>query len=251
MNRLLALLFSFLALASSAQSIRQVDNQTHVWLLLGGNHRVTENWGVHTDVQIRRADGVSSPQQFIARVGLEYRLRNGLILTAGYCWVHTSVYGRQPSPKPFYENRGWQQLAFDHFMNRIRFLHRYRLENRWVERYNVSSDRMDIVYSNRIRYRIQLQIPLNKTSVESGTWMAIASNEIYINFGRNIQYNIFDQNRYYGGIGYQISTAMNMQLGYLNQRILKSDGVRVENNRTIQLSCIYNLDLRKRVETNQ
>jgi hypothetical protein len=82
------------------------------------------------------------------------------------------------------------------------------------------------------------------------TWFGVVANEVYINFGRNARCNILDQNRYYGGIAYQSNSVCNIQVGYLNQRIVKSDGIRIENNHTAQLAFIYILGFRKKSEVN-
>ena len=211
-----------------------------------GNHRLTSKWGLHTELQLRRAGIITPVQQHLARVGVDYRLRDNVILTAGYCYVYTGSYGKQPAPLPFNEHRGWQQVMLTHTVNRVRFQHRYRLEKRWLERYNSTLLANEIIYVNRFRYRIQLTIPLNKPDMMPGTFFAVVNDEVWVNFGKQIRFNVFDQNRAYAGFGYQLNNACNVQLGYLNQLVFKSDGVRVENNHTLQASLFYNIDFRKK-----
>lgn len=213
-----------------------------------GNHRITSKWGLHTELQLRRAGIITPVQQHLARVGVDYRLRDNVILTAGYCYVYTGSYGKQPAPLPFNEHRGWQQVMLTHTVNRVRFQHRYRLENRWLERYNSTLLANEIIYVNRFRYRIQLTIPLNKPDMMPGTFFAVVNDEVWVNFGKQIRFNVFDQNRAYAGFGYQLNNACNVQLGYLHQLVFKSDGVRVENNHTLQASLFYNIDFRKKDE---
>ncbi|MCU0435277.1 MAG: DUF2490 domain-containing protein [Bacteroidia bacterium] len=239
---LLGLLPGFLC----AQSPRRYDDQFHAWYVIMGNHRLTSKWGLHTEVQLRRAGIISPTQQHLFRVGADYRLRDNIIFTAGYCYVYTGSYGKQPTSLPFNEHRGWQQVLLTHAIGRARFQHRYRLENRWLERYNSTSQRNEVVYVNRFRYRLQLTIPINKVEMTSGTFFAAVNDELWVNFGKQIRFNVFDQNRAYAGFGYQFNAACNVQLGYLNQLIFKSDGIRVENNHTLQLSFFCNLDLRKK-----
>jgi hypothetical protein len=55
-----------------------------------------------------------------------------------------------------------------------------------------------------------------------------------------------DQNRLYAALGWRFNPAYNIQLGYLNQYIVKKDGVQAERNHTLQASLAYNLDFRKK-----
>lgn len=58
--------------------------------------------------------------------------------------------------------------------------------------------------------------------------------------------NGLDQNRIYAALGYRFSPTSQLQLGYLNQFIVKADGLRAENNHTVQVAWTHNLDFRAR-----
>lgn len=51
--------------------------------------------------------------------------------------------------------------------------------------------------------------------------------------------NNLNQNWLYGGVGYKWNKSGNIQLGYMQQFISKGDGIRFENNSTIQMTFIY------------
>ncbi|MFN8713597.1 MAG: DUF2490 domain-containing protein [Bacteroidota bacterium] len=241
-------LFLLLTVGLSAQSVRQFDEQFHAWYVLMGNHRITSKWGIHTELQFRRAGIITPVQQHLARVGADFRVNDNVILTAGYCYVYTGSYGKQPAVIPFNEHRIWQQVLLTHAAGRVRFQHRYRQENRWIERYNSTLLDNEVFYVNRFRYRLQVTVPLNSADMQPGTFFATVNDELWVNFGKQVRYNVFDQNRAYAGLGFQINKICNVQLGYLNQLIFKSDGIRVENNHTLQLAFFCNLDFRKAEE---
>lgn len=69
--------------------------------------------------------------------------------------------------------------------------------------------------------------------------------EVFLGFGKGIGRNILDQNRLYGAIGWRFNAKSNVQLGYLNQFVIKSDGLKMERNHNLQLSWTYNFDLVK------
>ena len=68
-----------------------------------------------------------------------------------------------------------------------------------------------------------MNIPLNNKTIESKTLYLALYNEIFINGERNIGADrtvpLFDRNRLYGGIGYQLKTNLRMQLGFMNQSL--------------------------------
>jgi hypothetical protein len=46
-------------------------------------------------------------------------------------------------------------------------------------------------------------------------------------------------------LGWRFNKNLNLQAGYLNQYVIKTDGDHAERNHTLQLSVQYNIDLRK------
>jgi hypothetical protein len=82
--------------------------------------------------------------------------------------------------------------------------------------------------------------------VADNTLFFAAYDEPFLGFGRGIAKNVLVQNRLYAALGWRFNAACHIQLGYLNQYIVKKDGVQAERNHTLQSALIYNLDLRKR-----
>ena len=70
--------------------------------------------------------------------------------------------------------------------------------------------------------------------------------EVFLGFGTGIGKNILDQNRLYAAIGWKFNAKTNVQLGYLNQIAVKSNGIDMERNHNLQLSCTYNFDFSKK-----
>ncbi len=227
----------------SQSTTRQNSNQNHGWYSYFGNHKLTSRWGLHTEYQWRRADWVTSWQQSLARVGVDYKLNPGTILSGGYCHIITYPYGDFPVSHTFVEHRLWQTLTLAHQLGKLSIQHRYRLEQRWLE--NTSSTGEKWIYLNRVRYRFLINIPLNKPVIEKGSLFFSGYDEVFINFGKSSKLNLLDQNRIYWALGFQFSLNSNVQLGYLNQIVVKSDGVRIENNHTLMVSLMHNFDFRK------
>jgi Protein of unknown function (DUF2490) len=229
---------------------RKTAYQFNAWAMYFGNHRISQKWSLHTEYQWRRSEGFRYWAQSLARVGLDYRLKDNVIATAGYGHIKTFPYGEQPLPVSVTEHRAWEQLVLTHQSGRVFFNHRYRLEQRWIANMKQGQSgsyyQDGSVYTNRFRYKFTLNVPLNNKQIEQGTLFASVYDEPFFNFGKNVQLNVFDQNRLYGAIGYQFHKSGNIQLGYLNQIVIKPSGTRQEMNHTLQIGLTYNMDLRKK-----
>ena len=103
-------------------------------------------------------------------------------------------------------------------------------------------------YENRARYMAKATI--NITNGEHSIFAALYE-EVFVNFGKDVGYNIFDQNRLYAALGYSISAAFKMELGYLYQvvQLRNLDGAsgknRIENNHTFQIALFSNVSFMK------
>ncbi|MCX8211893.1 MAG: DUF2490 domain-containing protein [Lewinella sp.] len=228
----------------------QFADQFNAWWMYFGNHKLTEKLSLHTEYQWRRSGLVSEWQQSLLRFGLDVKVADKTTLTGGYGWIVSFPYGEQPISTKFAEHRLFEQLVLTGGAGRFGFNHRYRLEQRWLENATINDLGERVTdgfrFKNRARYRFLVTYPLSKPRMEDGTVFLAAYDEIFLGFGNGIVKNILDQNRLYLALGYRVNKNFNAQLGYLNHRVIKSDGLRQENNHTLQTSLTYNLDFSKK-----
>ncbi len=229
-------LIATLLLNITLNAQKLIDDQLHGWVVYQGNHKLNSKFDLHTEYQWRRADGFNDWQQSLARVGLDYKLNPNCTISGGYGWIISYPYGSQPIAAQTNENRLWQQVNLKAQYGAIQIQHRYRLEQRFI----------DTIFRQRIRYRAQCIIPLQKTYLEQGKGLFMNVNdEVFLGFGKGIGKNILDQNRFIAAVGYKFSPKMNIQMGYLNQFVIKSNGIQMERNHTLWTSVVYNLDFSK------
>lgn len=224
---------------ASAQSNARVTTQNlNSWFMYFGNHKVSDKFGWHAEAQLRRNDFVSNAQQLLLRTGLDYYTKNNSRLTLGYAFIETYPYGDFAVAEAFPEHRIWQQLLTNQSLGKIKLSHRYRLEQRMIG--NSSTGKFSNGrYENRFRY--MAKVVINITDSDKPIFLA-AYDEIFVNFGREVGYNLFDQNRLYGAIGFTLTSSLKLELGYLNQRVqlrgLDASATtpknRIENNHTFQ-----------------
>ncbi len=217
---------------------RVVDYHYNSWYMYFGSHFLTNKIGLHSEYQWRRNDIIRNWQQSLTRLGIIYTFNPSLSITLGYGHVLTYPYGKQPIPTMSLEHRLWQQALLNQEIHKWNFKHRYRFEQRWLQ--TISSWR----YLNRFRYQLWLE----KTIYTAEKFKIFFSlyDEIFINFAKNVEKNLLDQNRLYAAIGWTIRNHTIIRLGYLNQIIAKADGIHEEINHTLQISLHYHYKLKRK-----
>ncbi len=218
-------LFLLLFSASSyAQNNRISTHQTIGWYNYFGTIKLKNKLSLHTEYQWRRENVITNWQQSLTRVGLNYQVKPNLLLRAGYAYIETYAYGDIPLNgfgKNFTEHRLFQMAQLSHKEGIVNFSHRFMLEQRFVGRYNnansTSEDEFPLLH--RMRYMIRLQLPLKNKEIKNNTPYFAMYNELFVGFGKNVNANVFDQNRIGVLIGYNVNKTFRIEGGYLNQII--------------------------------
>jgi len=247
MKLVILLIIIVLGVEFSSLSQKQISTQTHAWVMYTGNHKINSKWGIHSEYQWRRADLFQDWQQSLLRLGIDYYSPNNFQVTLGYGWIRSYQYGDQAIAHDNNEHRIWQQFITKGKIGEIELHHRYRLEQRFIENWEKTSNEnytmVGFLFRQRVRYRLFVTIPLSKKELSDNTLFLGLYDEPFLGFGKGIGKNILDQNRLYGALGWRFNKNCNIQLGYLNQYIVKADGIKAERNHTIQIGFNYNLDL--------
>ena len=240
---------SIFSINSFAQNTRITDPNTIGWLAYTGTIRLNQKWGLHTEIQLRRDRLASDPQQNLFRTGVNYTLNNKVGFRVGYALAETYNYGDIPLNifgKQFTEHRIYQMATLNDKSGIFEFSHRFMLEQRWIGRYTnaLLTKEDDFVYWNRMRYMFRTNIPLKGRTIADKTPYLAVYDEILIGFGKNVNENIFDQNRLALLLGYRFSAKARIEGGYLNQIAQLSREVNGRNvfqdNKGILLSTILN-----------
>lgn len=202
------------------------QNETGNWLMYFGTNKVNEKLSIHTEIQYRNHTiAPVNIEQLLVRTGLNYHFNKNASVTAGYAYIGNHVYKSDRNSPEVEEHRIWQQFITTNNLWRLKFEHRYRMEERFVE------NELD----TRFRYRLMIFLPINKPKIEEGALFLGVYDEIFIN-GKE---ELFDRNRLYGGLGYQFSENINVQAGFLYQRL------RDTGKGFFQFGVVFNTDFRK------
>jgi len=220
-RRVLSLFLSLLPFSFLAQ-----QDLTGNWLMYFGTNRFTDKWSIHTEFQYRNHTfSPTNPEQLLLRTGLNFHYSKKATVTLGYAYVPSYIYESEQKSPEIEESRIWQQFILTNSVGRIKFEHRYRLEQRFIGN----------IYKNRFRYRLMLFIPLNKKKIEKGALFLGLYDEVFV----NSKQVFFDRNRLYGALGYQFTKDIGLQVGYLHQRV---NGF---SKGYFQIGAVVNTDFRK------
>jgi len=249
---LLVLLAAPLVGVAQTPEYRLNTTNTNAWFMYFGNHKFSKNLGLHAEVQVRRNDIVQNWQQLLLRTGLDFYATN-VRYTVGYAFVETHPYGEYPAANAFPEHRIWQQALVSNGLGKVKLSHRYRLEQRFIGN-SATGEFSGGRYENRFRYMFRANIPLKGTTIDPKSFYLGFYDEIFVNFGKEVAYNLFDQNRLYGAVGYHLGKVGRLEVGYLYQLVQQrklvttSDPAQtiIENNHTLQFALISDLSFVKK-----
>jgi len=252
---IIAILFFWYSQISFAQNSRLNTNNNIGWYNYFGTFKVTENFAIHTEYQFRRNEFITEWQQSLLRLGVNYQLNQKIQFRLGYAWIETFPYGEIPingMGKDFTEHRIFQMLTLTDKIAIVDFSHRFMLEQRWVGRYSNSNmtNEDEFPLLNRFRYMFRFQIPLKGKEIKDKAPYLAIYDEIFIGFGKNVNENIFDQNRIGILFGYRFNQVVRIEAGYLNQMLQLGREVNNRNvfqqNNGIILNANFNIDLTKK-----
>lgn len=241
--RLLLFVAFFTSAAISAQKSVETDEQT--WFGVLNQTRFTDRWGLWFDAHLRlKEDFAGDLSQFLVRVGPTFYLGDDVRLTAAYAYAHTFPgAGHENIALP--EHRPWQQVQWFMRSPKARLMQWVRLEERF-RRKILNDNELDEGYNFnwRIRYNFALFLPLTQKRFEPGGLQFLLNDELMVNFGKNIVYNHFDQNRLFAGLVYQVNKHAQLHAGYMHLYQQRASGNSFRNQHTIRVFYFHNFDLR-------
>lgn len=225
-NRAFWVFFSVFIFAFSnlslAQNNRASESNSIGWYGLFMTYKIDDKWSIHGEVQVRRTEWIASPQQNLYRTGVNFKFHPKVTFRAGYAFADTYNYGSEPIQSNgirFPEHRAYQMLLINNPIGRVTLSHRLMLEQRWVGRsLDPNATKFDEwVYVNRMRYMLRADLPLNGPTLENREPYLAVYDEILIGFGKNVNQNVFDQNRFAAVAGFRFSGKYRLEAGYFSQ----------------------------------
>lgn len=244
-----SILIIFFLLTTShlgAQAIeKHIEDREQLWFGYFNQTRFSNRWGMWADLHYRMTDNfVDRPFQFLFRPAVTYYIKDNLRVNVGYAYAHHfPLEGRRTSRN---EHRPWQQIWWNQKYPGLTTLQWIRLEQRFNEKVVNDVEEDGYNYNFRVRYNFSFFLPLKGKEMAPKTPFAAIMNEVFLNFGDKVVYNTFDQNRLFAGFGYQFTSHLNAQLGYMNVYQQEASGSNYFSTHAIRLFVFHSLDLRNK-----
>ncbi|WP_299110175.1 DUF2490 domain-containing protein [uncultured Tenacibaculum sp.] len=192
MKKLFFLTFILFSIQSYSQSTG--EKELGVWYMYNGTHKLSDKFSLKTMAHFRFFEVGDDLQQFITRLGVNYKINKNLSVTVGHAFLNTDGTFDQLGGDA-YENRTYEDFNVKHSISKLGFAHRLRAEQRFFESGT----------GHFLRYQLGLSYPIDEK------WSTYLYDEIFMDFdGEN-----FNQNWLGAGFKYKLSKVLKLQLGYM------------------------------------
>ncbi len=196
------------------------EKELGVWYMYNGSHKVSEKFSLKTMAHFRFFEVGDDMQQFIGRLGANYKINKNFSATLGYAYLGTDRTF-EVSKGDFSDHRIYEDLNVKHKISKLGIAHRLRAEQRFFESQT----------GHFIRYQLGLSYPLSKK------WSTYLYDEIFFDFTGES----YNQNWLGAGFKYQLSKVVKLQLGYMSINTANS-----QNFDKIQVGIAISTDHRKK-----
>ena len=207
--------------------------------------RFSDRWGLWNDAQLRtRKKFTQDFSVYILRTGLIYHINEDLRVTVGYAYAQNLPVSSKNVAQV--EHRPWQQILWQNRYPSVRFTQSIRLEERFRKTL-LSSTQLGKGYdfNYRLRYNLVFNFALGQKPFWPKTFSYTASNDLHLNFGKEVVYNNFDQNRVFLAAQYHTDDQDFLQLGYLYiYQQLGSSNFRYTH--AVRITYMHMLDFRRK-----
>lgn len=204
---------------NSTNAQKSVLQQQQLWYACYNTLVFNKQWQLLTDVQERHFINPTQQHQFLMRTHLHYRTPNGWSIGAGgSLFIVGNAIPRNGKNLMVPELR--PHIEFNHKTQSglLGISHRYRFEARFFHNTTGSELAEGYTFGNfRARYRLGVEWPVKFASNTGLPLKLKLADEVHLNFGGNITYNTFDQNRIYLGLACDfLPDVLTLETGYLN-----------------------------------
>jgi len=234
--------FQFICLAAFGQTTQKnVTHLSHSWVSFNSNIYINKHWFIMADAHVRENGFFASNSFIFGRLGLGYQVDNNLSFVAGYGNLLSTptTPGWETTAD---ENRIFEQAQLSTAYKKVKILQRLRNEQRWQSIIVNDQKTGQNKFTNRVRYLLSFTVPVFKNPKLP---QLVLADECMLQFGKDVLYNTFEQNRAFIGIKQRINNNLSFDAGYMSVFQQKSNGIGYNQIDTYRLFFYYNLHLKK------
>jgi hypothetical protein len=224
--------------AQTLPSEKDISYYNQGWVSINSTFRLSSHWGLVGDFHVRKDNYFDDDYFYFLRTGVVYWIAEKYPVTVGV--AHTWLAPKQGGITWSDENRIYQQWSVLVKQNYVSVLHRIRLEERWRD-VVVADEVVSEQFSVRLRYLASFETKVfpSKPKLPS----LVLSDEVLVQFGEQVVYNTFDQNRLFIGLKVPMGSKWSCDVGYMNILQQKATGYQYDVSHVFRLFFYFNIDL--------
>ena len=240
LKAIISIFFFGVTITTIAQN-KNFTKGSQQWIQYYNQTKISKKWTWSTDGGYRFNEMFKNPSQYIVRTGFSYQLNTHMKASAGF--AHLGFYTSKKLSK--LEYRPYQEFALSDKYNNLGIQHRFRIEERYFQNVFDGNIQPGDNFNVRFRYLFLLNftiIKLSSTNPDRVLSMNLG-DEIFINAGKEIVYNVFDQNRILMGTALEFTKSFTIAITYNIQYAAYNSSNNYNHTDVIWLAIKQNLDI--------
>lgn len=241
-----AILFFLVPFNLSAQT-KKVNRQGQAWYDFTENMRVHPRWSVVVNFSERHTFDSVGQTQFVARALFLHHFKSNWSIGAGYAgfwnWQGGIIVPELRPEQWFFYRQQFEKVKW------LTVNHRFKLEERFNHKVQGDSLVAGYDFSMRFRYRIGLDFRVFAIG-DKHTIRFSASEEILLQAGKQIVYNIFDQNRVIAGFSYNPIPDVGISVAYMHAYRQMRAGNVFNETHNLRIGIEHNLTIKAKSKPN-
>lgn len=235
----------FNALSSFAiYAQKNITHQQSIWYTYQNTILVNEKINLTSEIIERRFMNPNAQHQFAIRERVHYAFNPNVDLVIGFAYfLHSPNNPASKSKLVIPELRPFTEFNLKQNFKKYNLTHRIRAEQRYFR--NTLDDNLIPGFTSNWRFRYQFGIETTLFTLKNNQTIGIKfGDEIFINAGKNIVYNTFDQNRLYFTLTYSPNKSLTFGIGYINWFQQRNTGIDYYERDIIRLSIIQKIQFK-------
>ncbi len=243
-SALFFLSYSLYAQSTSTTPEKQVNNIKLLWIDFVETVKFDKKWTLQFEYNPRFT---IDPTEFSQNV-----MRTFALCNVGENWNIGQGFGA------FFINKGsvtTHELRSEQWFfykqqfekaKRLVIAHRFKAEERFTRK--TAGDKLadGYYFTMRYRYRLGFDYTLVKIGEKENPLKYFISDEIFLQSGKTIVYNVFDQNRIYTGFSYKVVKGLTVSVAYMNVYQQKSSGNSFDRYHTFRVGFQHELAVKNK-----
>jgi hypothetical protein len=228
------------AFGQGAATTKDFTYHEQSWLSFNSTLRFSDHWGLMADFHMLRENFGARDNFYFVRFGAVTWIAKKYPVAYGVAHLWKAPVEGNVTWSD--ENRIFEQWSADYRQGIVSGLHRIRLEQRWRDVIVNDVKTGEKQFSVRLRYLAGFDFSVFKNEKLPSL---VLSDEILVQFGQDIIYNTFDQNRFFIGLKLPLAHNLSCDIGYMNILQQRATGYQYDMSDVFRLFLYYSPDFRK------